>query len=196
MEKISGIILAGGRASRMGGEDKGLTPLLGEPMIAHVIHRIQRQLTTLVISANRNQAQYQQFGFPVVSDHLNTFEGPLAGIARGMEAVETPLVLVTPCDTPLLPLDLVSRLQQTLLQSNRPIAVAEGDGRLQPLCFLARRTLLDSVNDSLQQGERRVHRWMDSLRPAHCHFDTPDAFININRPEQRSALEQSLQADR
>lgn len=195
MEKISGIILAGGKARRMGGEDKGLTLLHDRPMVGHVIARLTPQLNTLVISANRNHTQYREFGYPVVSDLDADFQGPLAGIASAIAATETPLVLVTPCDTPLLPEDLVPRLYATLQQCDSPIAVAHDGERLQQLCFLARRTVLDSITRQLEQGERRVRLWIDTLKPAICSFNTPLAFSNINTPEEQQQIEQQLGED-
>ncbi len=193
MEKISGIILAGGKARRMGGEDKGLTPLQGRPMVQHVMERLRPQLDTLVISANRNREQYGAFGYPVVSDRDQSFQGPLAGIASGITATDTPLVLITPCDTPLLPLDLVTRLHQTLQQSGRPLAVAHDGERLQQLCFLADRTILGSIEDHLRQDQRRVQQWINQLEPAICPFDDPLAFANINTPEEQQAIEARLE---
>jgi molybdopterin-guanine dinucleotide biosynthesis protein A len=196
MEQISGIILAGGRARRMGGEDKGLSLLAGRPLVEHVIERLSPQLTTLVISANRNHAAYQQFGYAVLSDRDGDFQGPLAGIASAIAITESPLLLVTPCDTPLLPENLVARLQQTLEQSQRPIAVAHDGERLQQLCFLARRSILGSITTQLNRGERRVRHWINALQPAITHFNAPLAFSNINTAEERQQMEQVLQERR
>lgn len=178
----------------MGGTDKGLTPLQGRPMIQHVIERLLPQLQTLVISANRSREQYQQFGYPVVSDGAgeDSFLGPLAGIASAIEATDTPMVLISPCDTPLLPLNLVEKLHDTLEQSGRPIAVAHDGERLQQLCLLAQRTIIDSIAEQLVAGERRVQRWIGALEPAICTFDDPLAFSNINTPEEQQQVEYAL----
>ncbi len=178
----------------MGGSDKGLTHLQGRPMIEHVIDRLSPQLQTLVISANRNQDQYQQFGYPVISDGEGetSFLGPLAGIASAIQATETTMVLVSPCDTPLIPTDLVDRLHNTLQQSGRPIAVAHDGERLQQLCFLAQRTIADSIEQHLSAGERRVQRWIAALDPAICSFNDSVAFSNINTPLEQQQIEHAL----
>ncbi|MBT3196930.1 MAG: molybdenum cofactor guanylyltransferase [Gammaproteobacteria bacterium] len=198
MDEITGIILAGGRSRRMGGEDKGLSLLKGQPMIAYVIERLRPQVETLVISANRNHTQYRQFGYPVVADSLGEipFQGPLAGIARAIHSTTTPYVLVTPCDTPLLPTHLVERLQSALQQGESPIAVAHDTVRLQPLCFLAKRSIHNTLTEQLNQGERRVQVWMESLQPSLCQFETPSLFSNINTPQERTAIEQQMEQKR
>ncbi len=196
MEQISGIILAGGKGRRMGGEDKGLTLLRDRPMVQYVIERLTPQLDTLVISANRSHGEYRQFGYPVISDRETSFQGPLAGIASAIEHTETPLVLVSPCDTPLLPTNLVAQLYDTLQQTDHPIAVAHDGERLQQLCFLAKRTILDSITTHLDRGERRVRYWIDSLQPAIAVFDGPLAFSNINTPEEQLQIEQVLEQSR
>lgn len=180
----------------MGGEDKGLTLLRGRAMVQHVIERLTPQLDTLVISANRNHAAYRKFGHPVTSDRGETFQGPLAGIASAIEATETPLILVTPCDTPLLPADLVTQLYTSLQYTDSPIAVAHDGERLQQLCFLARRSILDSITEHLEQGERRVRYWIDSLQPAITTFNNPFAFSNINTPQEQQQIEQALQSSK
>lgn len=172
----------------MGGEDKGLIPLQGQPMVQHVIERLAPQLETLVISANRSHVAYEQFGYPVVSDMDEDFQGPLSGIASAIALTKTPLVLVTPCDTPLLPTNLVEQLYTTLQQSDRSIAVAHDGERLQQLCFLARRSVVDSIHQLLNQGERRVRVWIKSLQPAIASFNNPLAFSNINTPEEQQQI--------
>ncbi len=194
MAAITGIILAGGRARRMGGEDKGLTLLGGKPLISHVIERLQPQVDNLLISANRNLEQYHSLGYPVVSDTDSTaFRGPLAGLAATLRWIETPLVMVTPCDTPLLPNNLVTRLQQALEQEERGVAVARDPQQLQQLCFLAHRTRLTSVAQALQQDRLRVRDWLEAQQPVVTPFPDPFAFTNINTPEERQQLDQQLE---
>lgn len=192
MKGITGIILAGGRAQRMGGDDKGLTTINGKPMVKYVMERLAPQVDTLIISANRNQQRYEEFGYPVTSDYNNKFDGPLAGIASSIEITNTPLVLVTPCDTPLIPEDLVDRLHDSLQQTTSPIAVAHDGERMQQLCFLASRHVVESIKANLANSERRVYRWLESLNPAVCNFNSTMMFSNINTPEEQSAIEQQL----
>ncbi len=193
-DEINGIVLAGGKSRRMGGEDKAFSLIQGQPLITYVIDRLQPQLSTLVISANRNHHQYSRFGYPVVSDNEPDFPGPLAGIASGIEQTSAPLVLITPCDTPLLPTDLVERLYNTLSHSDTAVAVAHDGSRLQHLCFLAERGILPSIQQRLQQKLPRVGDWIESQSPAICRFDDPLAFTNINTPQERQQIEQVLAA--
>lgn len=110
VEEITGLILAGGRAQRMGGIDKGLIPFLGQPLIASSISRLQKQVGSILINANRNITKYAAYGYPVILDETPDFSGPLAGFSVGLQACKTPYLLTSPCDSPLLPLDLGLKL--------------------------------------------------------------------------------------
>ncbi|MEW8394895.1 MAG: molybdenum cofactor guanylyltransferase MobA, partial [Candidatus Thiodiazotropha sp.] len=109
---VTAVILAGGRGRRMGGEDKGLIELNGEPLIQHVITSIAPQVGQILINANRNQARYQAFGYPVIADSLLNYQGPLAGFIAALEAITTEDMLTLPCDGPPVPADMVERLYQ------------------------------------------------------------------------------------
>ncbi|MEH6822713.1 MAG: molybdenum cofactor guanylyltransferase MobA [Motiliproteus sp.] len=209
---ISALILAGGRAQRMGGHDKGLVELRGQPMICHVIAALTPQLELIRINANRNQARYAALGqtpkimsdpaagattphatqrpFEVISDSLSNFQGPLAGIAEGLQSCPTPWMLVTPCDTPLLPRDLVRRLAAQAGQEAAEIAVAHDGQRMQPVISLIKRELLESLQHYLSSGERKIDRWYASHRVCCVDFsDQPTAFLNINSVTDKQLLE-------
>ena len=135
LEAVTGLILAGGRGSRMGGIDKGLQNFRGLPLALHTLLRLQMQqgqpLAEVMINANRNLSAYESFGAPVWPDTLDGFAGPLAGFMTGLERCETPLLLTVPCDTPLFPLDLVQRMHQALQREQADLAMAaalEGAG--------------------------------------------------------------------
>lgn len=179
---ISAVILAGGEARRMGGMDKGLIPFHGKPLIEHVIGRIAPQVDELLISANRNQAQYEQTGYPVISDQQDEFLGPLAGIARAMTCCNHPLLLVVPCDSPFLPFDLATRMLHTLQQQGVDICLAHDGERLQPLIALLHVHLLPSLRQVLTDKHLKVERWMTEHSHAIEKFDDPAAFRNINTP--------------
>lgn len=182
---VTGIILAGGGARRMGGQDKGLLPLHGKPMVAHVIARLRPQCKTLFINCNRNQDDYAAFGCPVIEDSLPGGLGPLAGLLTGMEHTETSLILSAPCDSPYLPDDLVPRMLATLQSSQAEICTVDDGQRLHPVILLARCTLRDNLYAYLQSGSRKVHDWFDSLPNCTADFsDQPAAFVNINSPHQ------------
>lgn len=194
-DSVTGLILAGGLATRMGGIDKGLVPLAGRPMIAHIIERLRPQTSALIINANRSHESYHQYQLPVVADHVGEFAGPLAGMASGLAASTTEWVVTVPCDSPLVPPELVARLCQALQQEQAELAVAEGAGRLQPVFALLPRRLLPSLEAFLAAGERKIDRWYAQHQMAVADFaDTPEAFLNVNTPADRDALEARLQS--
>ena len=192
-DDITGLILAGGRGSRMGGVDKGLVPLRGAPMITHVVARLKPQVGALLINANRNLDAYAHFGFPVVPDQFGGFLGPLAGIASGLLTASTPYVVTVPCDSPLLPHDLVTRLARTLAEEPAEIAVAHDGERAHPVFLLVRRELGADLLDFLATGGRKIDQWFTRHRLAVADFrDSAQAFLNVNHAEERTALEARL----
>jgi molybdenum cofactor guanylyltransferase len=192
-EQITGVVLAGGRATRMGGMDKGLVPVAGRPMVAHVLDALAPQVGALVINANRNHERYAEFGHPVVSDRVGDFAGPLAGMAAALETARTPWVVFAPCDSPRVPGDLVDRLYDALVRDDAEIAASHDGQRLQPVFVLIRRELADSLNTYLDEGERKIDRWFARHRLAQADFsDCPEAFANINDEDELAALEARL----
>ncbi|MBI3898514.1 MAG: molybdenum cofactor guanylyltransferase [Gammaproteobacteria bacterium] len=189
-DDITGLVLAGGRGQRMGGQDKGLVLFDGRAMIAHVIEALRPQVGPLLINANRSQAQYAAFGLSIVADALDGFLGPLAGIAAGLQAATTPYVTIVPCDSPFIPADLVVRLQRALIVDRADLSVAHDGQRLQTVFTLLKRELLPSLLAYLHAGERRVDGWMARQKMAIVAFDDcPRAFVNINDPETLRTLE-------
>ncbi len=196
MAKVTGLVLAGGRATRMGGQDKGLVELCGKPMVLHVMERLSPQVEHLVINANRNLDRYRQYRAPVVSDAFGDFAGPLAGMAAGMAVAESELICTVPCDSPLVPADLVQRLYRAWSESANGIAVAWAHGRLQPVFALIPVALLDDLQAALVAGERKIDRWYRRHPMVEVDFsDQPDTFLNVNTPAERDALEQRLVRD-
>lgn len=190
---ITGVILAGGRASRMGGQDKGLIEINGRPMIEHVLASFEPQFGAIVINANRSLAHYARYGWPVIPDRIEDFQGPLAGIASVLPHIDTRYVVTAPCDSPLLPRDLGERLWAALSREDAEIAVACDADRIQPVFSMLKRELLPSLDDYLHRGERKIDRWYRLHRVATADFaDCPDAFLNVNTPQERAALEARL----
>lgn len=181
---ITGLILAGGRGSRMGSIDKGLVPLAGKPMVQHVMQRLQPQVQHLLINANQNQDTYAALGMPVWPDAMPDFAGPLAGLQTGLMHCETPYLVTAPCDSPFLPTDLVARLAQALQTQDADLAVAvTGEGATRqphPVFCLAKASLLPHLTAFLEGGGRKVDRWYATLRVAEVHFADEAAFRNIN----------------
>ncbi|MFZ1536204.1 MAG: molybdenum cofactor guanylyltransferase MobA [Chromatiaceae bacterium] len=194
-DDITGVILAGGRARRMGGQDKGLIPFGGQPLVAWIIAALRPQVGPILVNANRNTEAYAALGYPVVADRLEGFQGPLAGIATAMAVVETPWILTLPCDGPFPPADLAQRLAAALTQADAEIAVARDAERLQPAHALLPVALAPSLQCYLAAGERRIDTWQAQHRLALADFsDCPLAFANLNNPQDAQWLEAQLRA--
>ncbi len=192
-QDITGVVLAGGRGSRMGGEDKGLVALNARPMIAHVIARLRPQVGEMLISANRNQERYAALGFRVMPDLVGGYQGPLAGMASALQAATTPYVVTVPCDSPLIGVDLVHRLGAALVREDADVAVAHDGERTHPVFLMLKRSLLPSLLAFLESGERKIDLWFARHRVALADFhDCPEAFVNVNSPDEHRALEARL----
>lgn len=196
-DSITGIVLAGGRARRMGGTDKGLIPLCGQPMIQHVIDALREQAGPIIINANRNIETYAATGCPVVPDTDDTYAGPLAGMSSGLHAAATPFCLTVPCDSPLIGPDIALRLYQALYDSQADIAVAHDGDRTHPVVTLMQTGLAPSIDDFLASGERKIDLWFERHTWVTADFsDHPEYFINVNTQEERQQLEQQICPDR
>ena len=180
-EQITAVILAGGRGSRMDGQDKGLVKLNGRPMIEHVIAALAPQAGTLIINANRNLDEYQALGYPVISDELEGFQGPLAGILSALHHIHTPYLLCVPCDVPGLPANLAERLSTALHKQQGELAVVHDGKHLQPAFVLIPAALEDDLQAYLQRGKRKLRSWCKThrLALADCSDETK-CFANIN----------------
>ena len=193
LREITGLILAGGKASRMGGTDKGLVLLNGRPMIEWVIDRFRPQVGSLIFNSNTGGQRYADFGGPVVADTIGGYSGPLAGLHAGLTAATTPYLVCVPCDAPLLPLDLVTRLYSALIDSNAEVAVARTLRRLQPTFMLCRSDLATSISTFLsEEGRRAIHEWLGRVRAAEVAFPAETAFANVNTPEDLQEIGQQL----
>jgi len=190
---ITGVVLAGGRGSRMGGVDKGLQNHLGMPMALHALVRLQLQVGEAMINANRNLSAYESMGVPVWPDALPDHPGPLAGFLTALEHCETPYLVTVPCDTPNFPLDLVQRLAAALEQSDADIAMAatleDGRQQVQPVFCLMKASLMESLVRFIQDGQRKIDRWTGQHRCVEVPFDDADAFFNANTLDELRRLQ-------
>ncbi len=190
---ITGIVLAGGRGSRMGGVDKGLQLYNGIPLAKHALHQLQAQVGSLLINANRNLETYKTWGSEVdaevVVDGLADFAGPLAGFLVGLQQCKTPFLMTVPCDTPRFPADLVSRLSRALIQNDAEIAMVsspddEGILRHQPVFCLMKQTMVDSLQVFTDAGGSKIGAWAAQQKLIRVNFnepnDDPKAFYNAN----------------
>ncbi|MDR2189253.1 MAG: molybdenum cofactor guanylyltransferase [Azonexus sp.] len=185
---ITGVILAGGLGRRMGGVDKGLQLLDGQPLVTHVAKRLAPQVDELLINANQNADIYARLGYPVVADRIAGFVGPLAGLHVALCVARHPLVATAPCDSPLLPLDLVARLAAALADGAHDVAVARTALRAHHVFCLCRRSLEAPLAAFLRSGQRNFYRWLDEQRTVEVRFADEYAFININSPAELAAL--------
>ena len=190
MIEVTGLVLAGGQGSRMGGVDKGLAPFRGRPMVAHVIERLAPQVGEILVNANRNPEAYAQFGHRVVADEIAGFAGPLAGFERGLAHASGELVATVPCDSPFLPADLVARLRAALDANGAELAVAKTGDQPHPVFCLMRRSVHASLAGFLASGQRKIDKWYAALRVTEVAFDDEaDAFANINTRDELAGLE-------
>jgi molybdopterin-guanine dinucleotide biosynthesis protein A len=192
-DDITGLILAGGRGSRMGGVDKGLQNHRGIPLAMHALLRLAPQVGQVMINANRNLGAYESMGVPVWPDALPDYAGPLAGFLTGLERCDTGYLVTVPCDTPDFPDDLVARLAEALERDGAEIAMAatRADGALQvqPVFCLMKATLMESLVRFTQGGQRKIDRWTALHRCVEVPFDDPRAFFNANTLDELRQLQ-------
>ncbi|MGC3987806.1 MAG: molybdenum cofactor guanylyltransferase MobA [Pseudorhodoferax sp.] len=195
-EDITGLVLAGGRGSRMGGVDKGLQNHRGMPLALHALLRLQPQVGTSMLSANRNLSAYAAMGVPVWPDSVQGHAGPLAGLLTGLEHAATPWLVTVPCDTPGFPADLVERLAAAAAAQDAEIAMAatredgpDGVWRPQPVFCLLRTGLVESLVAFLHAGERKFGLWASRHRKIEVAFDDAAAFFNANTPQELQQLQ-------
>lgn len=191
---ITGVVLAGGRARRMGGGDKGLLPFRGRPLVAHALEALEAVAGRIIINANRHHQVYAAFGHPVVADQTDSFDGPLAGLLAALRAADTPYVLTVPCDSPLVAGHHLARLAETLAETlaaaQAPLCAAHDGQRLHPVFLLAERRLADDLTAYLAGGGRKMEAWLRRHPLALADFsDCPELFANVNTPEELAALE-------
>lgn len=188
--KITGVLLAGGRGSRMGGVDKGLVKLHDRPMAAWVLERLAPQVDEVLINANQNLERYADFGYPVFVDEISGFAGPLAGLHAALARARHPLVVTAPCDSPFLPSDLVARLHAGLVEADADLAVARTFDRSHPVFCLCRQEQLPHLTTFLESGGRKIDLWYASLNVVEVRFDDEaEAFRNINTREELDTSE-------
>jgi molybdopterin-guanine dinucleotide biosynthesis protein A len=187
---VTGLILAGGKGSRMGGVDKGLQAFRGKRLVDHVYERFAPQVGGVIINANQNHEEYKTFGVRVVSDAIGGFAGPLAGFHAGLSVSKRPFLASVPCDSPFLPADLIERLYQRLDETGAELAVAKTGEQPHPVFSLMRRGVLDHLAEFLKGGGRKIDAWYATLNVVEVAFDDEaEAFSNFNTLEELSENE-------
>ncbi|MFN2308898.1 MAG: molybdenum cofactor guanylyltransferase MobA [Gammaproteobacteria bacterium] len=191
---ITALILTGGRASRMGGDDKGLLDCAGRPLIEHVLARVTPCVAAVLISANRHLDRYRGYGHPVLADAAADFSGPLAGIARGLEHCPTEWLWVLPCDAPLFEASLLTRLRDACRAPGTTAAVPMEGSRMQSTFALLHRETRASLHAYRDQGRRAVGDWLRTLPAAEVDCrDHPEWFVNLNTPAELAACAARLE---
>jgi molybdopterin-guanine dinucleotide biosynthesis protein A len=188
--KVAGVILAGGRARRMNNQDKGLINFKGHPLVSYAIAALAPVVDVVLINANRNIEQYRQFGCPVISDQTDSFDGPLAGVLTAMMNVDAEVLVVVPCDSPLIKTEHLQKLVLTRAEQDADVAIAFDGIGVHPV-FLAIKTILQgSLQDYLAGGQRKVTNWLEQQNLVQVDFSNePEIFSNINSMTELSALE-------
>jgi len=189
---ITAVVLAGGRATRMGGVDKGLVVLRGRPLAAGIGAALAMQSTVaeVVINANRNIAKYRRLGYRVIEDRLPDHQGPLAGMHAALLAAAQPWLLTIPCDGPFVAGDYAQRMHAAAIDAGAKLAVAHDGARMQPVYSLIHRDLSDDLEQFLQSGQRKIDKWHARHAFATVDFSaTPEMFTNINTEERLAELE-------
>jgi molybdopterin-guanine dinucleotide biosynthesis protein A len=187
---ITGVILAGGRGTRMGSVDKGLKPLRGRPMVEWVVERFAPQVDEVLVNANQNLEAYAALGYRVIPDEIGGYAGPLAGLHRGLSQAAHDLVATVPCDSPFLPVDLIRRLSAALTARQADLAVAKTGEQPHPVFCLCRRSALPGLTAFLESGGRKIDAWYSRMNVVEVLFDDqPAAFSNINTEDELRAHE-------
>jgi molybdopterin-guanine dinucleotide biosynthesis protein A len=204
-EIVVGVLLAGGRSSRMGGGDKCLLPLAGRPILANIIDRLSPQVSDLIINANGELARFSAFGLPVIADRLGGHVGPLAGVHAGIawartNRPESRFVITAATDTPFFPADLVSRFCSAIKGCDPRLLVARSEEGVHQVFGLWPVTLASALEDSLESGMRKVGDWVKAHSAEEVEFPPGkiggrfiDPFFNINRQEDLAEAEALLQ---
>lgn len=188
-QEIIGVVLAGGRATRMGGKDKGLQLLNGKPLWQHVADALASQVSARVLSANRHIDIYQRSGLPVYQDTLADYPGPLAGMLSVMQQDRGEWFVFCSCDTPFIPACLVERMVQQ--RGDSPVVWAHDGEHDHPTIALIHRSLIPALQDYLAAGERRVMVFMRQSGGHSVDFsDLKSAFVNVNTLEDLQTMQE------
>ena len=189
MTTITALILAGGRATRMGGEDKGLIQIAGKPMAQRIAEQLVPQVDHILINANRNLERYEALGHAVIEDQMTDYQGPLAGMLSGLRSMESDWLLTTPCDGPFVDAGYAAAMIRATNKGKLSLAVASDGERLQPVYCLIHHSLAASLEGFLESGDRKIDRWFAQHRYATVLFDRePSMFTNVNTPEELAEL--------
>ncbi len=188
--KVTGVVLAGGLARRMGGQDKGLIDYNGRAMIEYALEAIVPVVDEVFINANRNLDRYRVYGQPVISDQTETFDGPLAGVLSALSKSTSDILLVIPCDSPLVKSRHLNKMLDVRAEADADVSVAFDGKRLHPVFLALKKSLAPSLRRFLASGQRKIDVWLEQHHAVRVDYsDTPEIFLNVNTMEELSELE-------
>jgi len=191
-KNVTGVVLAGGLARRMNNQDKGLIDYHNRPMVSYAVDAMSQVASTVFINANRNLLDYKGFGYQVISDQTDSFDGPLAGILAAMNHTETDILCIMPCDSPLIRAGHLTKLISALIDNNADIAVAFDGERIHPVFLALKPSLQTSLTTYLQQGDRKIDLWLFQHNVIKVDFSNEaNVFLNINTLSELNAMEKS-----
>lgn len=183
-EDITAVVLAGGQGRRVEEQDKGLLEFRGKNLVEHVIQSLSTQTNNIIVVANRNVETYTALGFPVVSDRIAGFQGPLAGLDAAFSVTGSSFLLCVPCDSPFVPTDLMQKLINATT-GNNPIVVASDGNRLHPVISLIHRSVWPDIESRLSEGRLRLMDWIEAAGYDVADFSSsPEVLQNLNTIEQ------------
>jgi molybdopterin-guanine dinucleotide biosynthesis protein A len=190
--KVTGVILAGGLARRMNNQDKGLIDYKGRPMVSYVIDAMAAVTDELIINANRNLDQYQQFCFPVVTDQTDSFDGPLSGLLTAMMYAGDGVLLVAPCDSPLIKAEHLQKLLSVRIENDADVAAAFDGERVHPVFLAVKTALKTDLQAYLDSGQRKLESWLQQQKMVKADFSgESQLFINLNTMAELAVLEEN-----
>ncbi len=190
--KVTGVVLAGGLARRMNKQDKGLILYRNKPLVTYALKALSSVAEKVYINANRNLNEYNQFDYEVISDRTDSFDGPLAGILSAMSQALTEILLVIPCDSPLIKAAHLEKLLIEIDKEETEIAVAYDGQRIQPVFLALKTSLKNSLNNYLLEGNRKIDVWLQQHQLTQVDFsENAEIFLNINTMSELDALEKS-----
>ncbi len=190
--KVTGVVLAGGLARRMNKQDKGLIEYHNRPMISYAVDVMSQVASPVLINANRNISDYAEFGYQVISDQTDTFDGPLAGVLSAMLHADTDILCVMPCDSPLIKPEHLKKLIDALTENKAEIAVAFDGMRIHPVFLALKTSLQASLTKYLQQGNRKIDLWLEQHKLLKVDFSqSAEVFLNINTLSELKILEKN-----
>tara|TARA_B100000686_G_C16763306_1_gene960153 strand:- start:1698 stop:2294 length:597 start_codon:yes stop_codon:yes gene_type:complete len=183
-------ILAGGKATRMNNQDKGLVMYNGKYMIENIIKAVSPHTKNITINANRNILKYEKLGFPVVKDFYEGYVGPLSGIYSILNTTKSKYLMVLPCDCPLLEWKLIEKMYNEIISSDAEVVVAHNKGRAQPVFMIVDTVVKDSIKEYIESGNRKIDYWYLKKNYKYVYFEKEcNYFKNINTKEELNDLE-------